>query len=124
MISATWDRRIVRAEELARAHPAAAEALGFYAQVARFQKGVYDALSARSKPDTTLLIPYFAPLLSLVKRIGPEPLAQAAGELAATKCELQELLIEPDTGDEVRGFFARALLQPYKIGRASCRERV
>ena len=94
MSASAWDRRIARAEKLAGAHPAAADVLKFYAQIARFQKGVYEAIGMEAHPDTALLAPYFAPLISLVRRIGPSALAQGASS-------------------EADAFFERALLQPY-----------
>ena len=50
MSASAWDRRIARAEKLAGAHPAAAELLTFYAQIARFQKGVYEAIEREIHP--------------------------------------------------------------------------
>src|ERR1041384_2471082 len=104
MIASTWDRRIERAEKLACIHPAAAEPLRFYAETARFQKSVDDAIGDQSKLDTTLLNPHFAPLLLLIRRIGPQPLAQAAGELAGRAHALQDLLMDPEPA-AVYGFF-------------------
>jgi len=93
----SWDRRIARAEKLAGAHPAAAELLKFYAQIARFQKIVYEAIEQEAHPNPKLLTRHLEPLLSLVRRIGPPALVQAAGEPAS----------------EAYAFFGRALLQPY-----------
>ena len=46
----TWDQRIARAGELAEIFPFAAEVLGFYASVARFQKALYGYIQqARGK---------------------------------------------------------------------------
>jgi len=97
MTASVWDRRIARAEKLAGAHPAAAELLKFYAQIARFQKSVYEAVEQEIRPDTMLLSPYFEPLVALVRKIGPPALVQAAG----------------DPASEAHAFFGRALLQPY-----------
>jgi FdhE protein len=115
MNASTWDQRIARAERLACAHPAAAGLLKYYAEIARFQKKVYDGLASvpRSALNTALLNPYFAPLLSLIGHIGPEPLAKAAAELARNGNAFQELLIDPNPSDEIEVFFGRALLQPY-----------
>ena len=115
MTASVWDRRIARAEKLAVAHPAAAELLTFYAEIARTQRSVYDALASTRRNDfnTTLLTPHFEPLLSVVRRIGPQPLAQAAEELIRRERALQDLLIDPERIPEVHLFFARALLQPY-----------
>jgi FdhE protein len=117
MKSSAWEGRIARAEELACTHSAAAELLRFYAEIARFQKSVYDALgsAATDEVDTTALIPHFPRLLSLVKRIGPSTLAEAAGEVGP----LQDLLIgsQDSAFDD---FFRRALLQPYMEYKAGC----
>jgi len=93
----SWDRRIARAEKLAGDHPAAAELLKFYAQIARFQKSVYEAIEQETHPSPKLLASHLEPLLSMVRRIGPPALVQAAGEPAS----------------EAYAFFGRALLQPY-----------
>jgi FdhE protein len=114
MNASAWDRRIARAEKLAASHPAAADLLRFYAEITRVQKHVFDALATvqRSDLNTDLLTPHFEPLLSLVRRIGPPPLAQAGGELAGSDGLLQDLLIDPNL-PETHLFFGRALLQPY-----------
>jgi len=97
MSASAWDRRIARAERLAGAHRAAAEMLKFYAQIARFQKTVYEAIEQEIHPDRALLTRHLAPLVSLVRGIGPPALVQAANE--------------PES--EAYAFFERALLQPY-----------
>jgi len=124
MISSPWDRRITRAEKLAAAHPSAAEILKFYAEIARFQKNVSAKLATVevSVLDTTLLAPHFNPLLSLVKKIGPPPLAEAATELLARSDALQALLIgwrDSQAGAEPYAFFRSTLLQPYMESAAS-----
>lgn len=97
MIHAKWDRRIRRANELATAHEFAAEGLHFYERLARFQKSLYfeiEAACGRSKVsraggalriefDPFLLIPRFAPFLSLIEQIAPSPLSHTAHELGA-----------------------------------------
>ena len=76
-----WDVRIGRAGELAAAHPFAAEGLRFYERLARFQKSLYYEIEAtcgrskvprapgalRSEFDPFLLLPRFAPFLSLIE---------------------------------------------------------
>ena len=111
----SWDRRIARAEQLACAHGAAAEALRFYAEITRLQKKVYDSLAPVKRSDLkiTLLNPHFAPLLSLVNRIGTPPLVAAAQELARNENALRDLLADPEPSGEIEIFFGRALLQPY-----------
>jgi formate dehydrogenase maturation protein FdhE len=95
MTDAKWDRRIRRANELASTYPFSAEGLRYYAQVATFQKSVYreiqNALADSSKIssdrplrdelDFFLLLPKFPAFLSLIQKIAPAPLAQAAATL-------------------------------------------
>jgi FdhE protein len=97
MIHAKWDRRIRRANELATTHPFAAEGLRFYGRLARFQKSLYfevEAACGQSKVprapgtlrvefDPFLLLPRFAPFLSLIEQIAPAPLSYTAHELGA-----------------------------------------
>jgi FdhE protein len=96
MIPPKWDRRIGRATELASSYPFAAEGLRFYACVATFQKSLYaeiqqvladspkisSARPLRDELDLSLLLPKFPGLLTLIERIAPSPLAQAAAGLA------------------------------------------
>lgn len=131
----SWARRIERADELARIHAFASEVLRFYREIACFQKSLSDHLesaggigiskkaetSLRLRFDATLLLHRFPPLLTLVQRVAPPPLAQAAATLAQEEpARWRDLLTSywrsglPATGrDETDGFFARAFLQPY-----------
>jgi formate dehydrogenase accessory protein FdhE len=93
---AKWDRRIRRANELASSYPFSAEGLRYYARVATFQKGVYDEIRKaladsprvfsdrplRDELDVFLLLPRFPRFLSVIQKIAPAPLAQAAATLA------------------------------------------
>jgi len=114
MNASSWDLRIERARELAKTHPAAAEILRFYAEVAGVQKVIYERLQSAGepRPDSSHLLPHFPALLSLVQRTGPGPLARAAADLANHQDQWPILLAEPDAAEE-QAFFARALLQPY-----------
>jgi FdhE protein len=84
-----WQQRIRRAEHLAQQHPFAAEILGFYIHVARFQEGLYQRLErasgstsvALSDPDVTELLASFPQFLSLVEEKAPARLAQVAHDL-------------------------------------------
>jgi formate dehydrogenase accessory protein FdhE len=92
-----WDRRIQRANELASSYPFSAEGLRYYVRVATFQKGVYGEIQKaladspkissdrplRDELDFFLLLPKFPGFLSLIQKIAPAPLAQAAAALAA-----------------------------------------
>ncbi|MDR7433087.1 MAG: formate dehydrogenase accessory protein FdhE [Armatimonadota bacterium] len=139
-MTASWERRLQRAEELAQRWPFATEALKFYAHVARFQASLQDALrgsvpvlackeegfvlrSASPLDHRLLLRPKFAGFLELVREIAPPQLAAAADALRSTPEELWEALWDgywrgqalPDL--EVEGpllaFFPKAFLQPY-----------
>ncbi len=88
-----WQRRIERANELAREHSFAAEMLDFYGEVAQFQEDWHrwavqkfpstsgrltDELGAGELP---LLQSRFGDFLSLVEKCGPRPLAEVCREL-------------------------------------------
>jgi formate dehydrogenase accessory protein FdhE len=95
MNDAKWDRRIRRANELASTYPFAAEGLRYYARLATFQKGVYGEIQQalansprisadrplRDELDFFLLLPKFPGFLSVIQKIAPTPLAQAAAAL-------------------------------------------
>src|SRR5580704_8562128 len=95
MNDAKWDRRIRRANELASSYPCSAEGLRYYARVATFQKGVYAEIQKalansprissdrplRDELDFFLLLPKFPGFLSVIQKIAPAPLAQAAAAL-------------------------------------------
>src|SRR5580692_2302377 len=92
---AKWDRRIHRANELASSYPFAAEGLRYYARVATFQKDLYGEIQKalvdsprissdrplRDELDFYLLLPKFPGFLSVIQKIAPAPLAQAANAL-------------------------------------------
>jgi formate dehydrogenase maturation protein FdhE len=96
MIHANWDRRIGRATELTSSFPFAAEGLRFYGRVATFQRSLYaeiqkaladspkisSARPLRDELDLFLLLPNFPGFLSVIQRIAPAPLTQAAAALA------------------------------------------
>jgi len=93
---AKWDRRIRRANELAASYPFAAEGLRYYVRVATFQKDVYGEIQKalanaprissdrplRDELDFFLLLPKFPGFLSVIQKIAPAALAQAAANLA------------------------------------------
>lgn len=111
----SWDARIQRAEQLASEYRVAAELLGFYAQIARFQKSVFESLQPRAgqslQPEC--LAPHFPRLLDLVQRIGPPTLADASAELKRNACSFQEAVAAYNDRDQACRFFPRALLQVY-----------
>jgi FdhE protein len=78
-----WDRRIERAQELARRVAPAAELLRFYVEVARFQRSVEQAALPAMPLDSPeldgILRPHIERLFDLMKRIAPPEVAQEAG---------------------------------------------
>jgi FdhE protein len=109
-----WDRRIARADELAGACPPAAELLRFYGEMLRFQRAIYQQLEPdRGHSPVSVLLPHLPALLSLVKRIGPTPVAHVAEELAQHRPQWEDLLASGEDAGPERNFFARCLLQPY-----------
>ena len=95
MNAAKWDARIERACKLATVYPFASEGLNFYKRLTSFHKSAYRQIEAvcgpakRERPpamlrrefDAFLLLPQFAPFLSVVAEIAPAPLAQFASEI-------------------------------------------
>src|SRR5947199_5428884 len=118
-----WDRRLQRADELAAAHPFAAEGLRFYAALAGFQKSLYEGLAPGNgalggELDRSTLLPWFGPFLTLVQQIAPQPLAQSAAALSAAGGDrwgelLEEFWKEGAALDPVEGLLAWTFLQPY-----------
>ncbi len=126
MKNGKWDLRIRRAGELAAVHPFAAEGLRFYERLARFQKSLYfqiEAQCGRSKIprapgalrrefDPFLLLPRFAPFLSLIEQIAPTPLSRNSGNVLGRRVGIAG---EPGTG----GSSARMDV-PATLCRISC----
>lgn len=123
-----WDKRIARAQDLARQHPGSAEILGFYGHILEFQAGICDGVKLpRETPDVSsfrkcldvdLAMQLFPALLRLVEKRGPSKLAQQAADVSNAgsprqRQMLQDFLTTPD-GDEpqAHSFFARVLFQP------------
>jgi len=102
----TWDRRIERAAELEKEIPSAAEPLRFYQTIACFQREIFRSATARAA-----LLSQMMPLLTLVERTGPAPLAQAATDLCRNPAAWQSLLDGAPT-EPAHAFFSRVLRQP------------
>ena len=83
-----WQHRIRRAEHLAAQHPFAAEILGFYIHVARFQEGLYQLIERASRDSSASVPP--AVLREKARASRPLPGQQDAG--ATNTLELPELL--------------------------------
>ena len=97
----SWQRRIERAQELAKESPVLPELLDFYQQIARFQSTVAEG------PAPTNL----EALLALIRRTAPDLMAQAA----RPGITWDDLL---RSADPMHAFFARVLLQADAAARA------
>ena len=115
---ARWDQRTKRADELAAAHPFAADVLRFYHRVATFQKGLYWYLNEASATDLDALLPKFPEFLSEIETGGPEPIAQSAREWEKRDVDRSRELLafhwrSPSPGASPEGLLAWLFLQPY-----------
>ena len=117
---ATIDQKIARATELAAAGGEASGLLGFYSELLRFQKPIFEAFQSKGITDVRALVPHFSRLIELVNRAGPEPLSRFAAEHLQTAADRESLLLvywEGNAGDASATpadvFFARVLLQPF-----------
>ncbi len=124
-----WQRSIHRAQELASQHPFAAEILGFFVHVARFQDELHHRLSAAlqspaasadrdlTASELSELSSRFEPFLSMAEAHGPKPLAELSRELRARgRAAWSDLLRLGWTTHSVvdaPGLLAQAFLQPY-----------
>lgn len=114
----SWERRIRRADELARADTAAAPLLTFYARLLESQKAVYDSLTGRRpsgslERDATLVARSASPLLHTVAHLGPQRLATEARMLLDNAAAVSSLLLECWCAPSPHHFFAKAILQSY-----------
>jgi FdhE protein len=120
-----WEQRIQRAEQLAAQHPFAADILGFYVHVARFQQGLYERVSVNQNPismsaslESPELLSSFPSFLALVEEKAPASLAEIAHEMRGqSSASWSELLTECwsniNPPDDAAEFLALAFLQPY-----------
>ena len=124
-----WQKRIRRAEQLSVQHPFAAEILGFYVHLARFQEGFHQRLLHDSVkpppaplshlPDSPELLSSFPAFLRFVEETGPSRFAEIAYHLrhSSSDCApnlLNQLWSEPaNPPDTPEQFLAFAFLQPY-----------
>jgi FdhE protein len=125
-----WDQRINRARELAGQHPAVAEILTFYAEIAAYQRSLCvgartafpadrDFSAAVELDGALAAVPKF---LTWLKRRGSPPLVDAATRLerdapAEWRARMQDWLARPDVDapgvDEPTAFVVEVLVQPF-----------
>lgn len=131
MIRSRWDQRIQRADELAAAHPFAAEILQFYRRVAIVQKCLYSEFEGIGAPeaaapslrerslDFSLLLPKFPEFLEEMVPFATQPLVEAVQRLKASgETRRREILTEhwhrPDSASmEPESVLVHIFLQPY-----------
>jgi FdhE protein len=118
-VRATIGEKIARATELAAGGGEASGLLGFYGELLRFQKPIFQTCESKGTTDVRALVSHFPRLITLVNSAGPEPLARFASAHLQTAADRESLLLaywEGD-GDAQRNpadtFFARVLLQPF-----------
>ena len=129
MTVSPWQRRIQRAQELASQHPFAAEILGFYIHVARFQENLHHQLGAAlprpsasvnselTRAELAELSSRFEPFLAVAEAHGPKPLAELSHELHARGRDFWSELLQggwtAHSPSDAHGILAQAFLQPY-----------
>src|SRR5579862_2947497 len=131
MTVSSWQRRIQRAQELAQQYPFAAEILGFYVHVARFQEDLHRQLSTAiprpsqsasliaelSRDELENLSSRFEAFLSLAEAHGPKPLAEISRELGGRGRDFWSQLLNAGwsahSPSDAKGLLALAFLQPY-----------
>jgi FdhE protein len=113
-MSDAYDRRIARAGELAATLPESAEILDFYADLARFQKTVFERLRSTGETNLQTLAEFFPLLLELLECSGTPQLKAFASEAPGGG---EEWIARYWGGDRSSApeqqLFARVLLQPY-----------
>jgi FdhE protein len=124
----SWQQRIRRAEQLATQYTFAAEILGFYIHVARFQQSLHQRIESASQkktaaslsdlPQSPELLASFPPFLSMIEERAPADFAKIANHLRNSSSSAWSDLLnhcwataaEPDVAEEYLGL---AFLQPY-----------
>jgi len=128
MTATGWQRRVQRAQELANQHPCAAEILGFYVQVTRWQEETFRQMSGPANLQGSIgdelgerelqeLGSRFASFLSVAEMHGPKSLAELSRELRARGEETWSALLNnvwmARSPNDAPGYLAGAVLQPY-----------
>lgn len=131
MTDSPWQRRIKRAQELADQHSFAAEILGFYIHIARFQEELHDQLSKTfgqrlqsgalnhelSQAELSELSSRFEAFLSLAGAHGPGQTVHISSELRGRGKDFLAVLLNNSwtahSPSNASGFLALAFLQPY-----------
>lgn len=104
-------RRIARARLLSGRYLASREVLDFFAELATFQRSIFPQVRERAA-----LLAFHAPLVGLIRRIGPRPMRERASILSESSLRraLEDYWSQVDTCSP-DSLFARVLLQPHAI---------
>lgn len=131
MTISPWQRRIRRAQDLARQNPFAVEILGFYIHVAGFQEGLHEQLSAAlprpsnsdsihaelSPDELGNLGSRFESFLCLAEAYGPKSLGEISRDLRTRGNDAWSNLLQAAWGahsvSEAQVLLGLAFLQPY-----------
>ena len=129
MTISPWQRRIRRAEELARQYAFAAEILGFYVHVARFQEDLHRQVSSLlpqtaapvgrelTHAELSAFSSRFASFLSLAEAHGPKALAELSRELRGRGADFWSQLLQASwtahSPSDAQEILAQLFLQPY-----------
>ncbi len=112
----SFDQRLARAAKLSQTHPAAREILDFYGAVTRFQKRIFEELSAREETRVETLADYFPDLLNVLRDIAPPALVEAGAGVSDPGALVEQCW---GGGWPAGWFFGRALVQPFAESLAS-----
>jgi formate dehydrogenase accessory protein FdhE len=133
MTVSPWQRRIRRAEDLAGRYAFAAEILGFYIHIARFQEDLHQRLSKTllrplqsasvnaelSRDELENLSSRFESFLSIAGAHGPRSLAELSRELRTRDSSFYSELLQTAwtssslSFSDAQGLLAFVFLQPY-----------
>jgi formate dehydrogenase accessory protein FdhE len=117
-----WDALVRRAERLAAMSEATKELLGFYAELLRAQRGIYDFLRSRKgwlptgilEEDLPVFRETLPELLRVVESYGAATLVEEARLLMrASEEEIDSVILEQWRAPSDFQFFGKAFLQPY-----------
>ena len=112
----SFEQRLARAAVLAGRHPEAREILEFYAALTRFQKRIFDEMSARGETRVESLAAYFPDLLNVLRDIAPPELVEAGAGISDPGGLIEQCW---GGGWPADWFFGRALVQPFAESLAS-----
>jgi FdhE protein len=112
----SFEQRLARAAELANQHPPAREVLQFYGALTRFQKRVFEEVSARGETRVESLVGYLPDFLNVLRDVAPPGLVEVGAGISDPGALLEQCWNGEWPAD---WFFGRALVQPFAESLAS-----